>query len=75
MLTARDAVDARVEGLDAGADDYLTKPFDFRELLARVRALTRRERRPVAVERLTVRHVTIDLSRARRMEKRSRGDR
>ena len=48
MLTARDAVDARVEGLDAGADDYLTKPFEFRELLARVRALTRRDRRPLA---------------------------
>ena len=48
MLTARDAVEARVEGLDAGADDYLTKPFDFRELLARVRALTRRDRRPLA---------------------------
>ena len=47
MLTARDAVEARVEGLDAGADDYLTKPFDFRELLARVRALTRRDRRPL----------------------------
>ena len=42
MLTARDAVESRVEGLDAGADGYLTKPFDFRELLARVRALTRR---------------------------------
>ena len=47
MLTARDAVEARVEGLDAGADGYLTKPFDFRELLARLRALTRRDRRPV----------------------------
>jgi heavy metal response regulator len=43
MLTARDAVDDRVEGLDSGADDYLIKPFCFRELLARIRALLRRE--------------------------------
>jgi len=42
MLTARDAIDDRVEGLDAGADDYLVKPFDFKELLARLRALSRR---------------------------------
>lgn len=42
MLTARDAIDDRVEGLDAGADDYLVKPFAFRELLARLRALLRR---------------------------------
>jgi two-component system, OmpR family, copper resistance phosphate regulon response regulator CusR len=42
MLTARDAVEDRVEGLDSGADDYLPKPFDFEELLARVRALLRR---------------------------------
>jgi two-component system, OmpR family, copper resistance phosphate regulon response regulator CusR len=42
MLTARDAVEDRVTGLDAGADDYLVKPFAFRELLARVRALVRR---------------------------------
>ena len=42
MLTARDAVDDRVRGLEAGADDYLTKPFAFRELLARIRALARR---------------------------------
>jgi len=61
MLTARDAVEARVEGLDAGADDYLTKPFDFRELLARLRALTRRERRPLASERIEVRGLTIDV--------------
>jgi DNA-binding response OmpR family regulator len=42
MLTARDAIDDRVAGLDAGADDYLVKPFDFKELLARLRALSRR---------------------------------
>jgi two-component system OmpR family response regulator len=42
MLTARDAVDDRVTGLDAGADDYLSKPFSFEELLARIRSLTRR---------------------------------
>jgi DNA-binding response OmpR family regulator len=42
MLTARDAVEARVEGLDAGADDYLVKPFERQELLARLRALLRR---------------------------------
>jgi DNA-binding response OmpR family regulator len=39
MLTARDAVLDRITGLDSGADDYLTKPFDFHELLARARAL------------------------------------
>ena len=52
MLTARDAVTDRVRGLDAGADDYLTKPFAFDELLARVRALTRREapERPSALK-------------------------
>jgi len=42
ILTARDSVDDRVTGLDCGADDYLTKPFDFKELLARLRALARR---------------------------------
>ena len=42
MLTARDAVESRVEGLDSGADDYLVKPFDRQELLARLRALLRR---------------------------------
>jgi two-component system copper resistance phosphate regulon response regulator CusR len=52
MLTARDAVDDRVRGLDSGADDYLTKPFDFKELLARIRALLRRPReiRPESIQ-------------------------
>ncbi len=44
MLTARDAVEDRIRGLETGADDYLPKPFDFGELLARVRALARRDR-------------------------------
>src|SRR2546423_9237859 len=43
MLTARATIDDRVMGFDAGADDYLTKPFSFRELLARIRALLRRD--------------------------------
>jgi len=58
MLTARDAVEDRISGLDHGADDYLTKPFEFRELLARMRALLRRpaELKPsqLAVENLTL---------------------
>src|SRR5207244_6143271 len=44
MLTARDAPPDRIQGLDSGADDYLVKPFDFGELLARIRALQRRPR-------------------------------
>jgi two-component system OmpR family response regulator len=52
MLTARDATDDKIVGLDAGADDYLSKPFSFEELLARLRALTRRApaERPVVLE-------------------------
>jgi two-component system copper resistance phosphate regulon response regulator CusR len=52
MLTARDAVEDRIGGLDTGADDYLTKPFEFGELLARLRALLRRgqELRPTIIQ-------------------------
>src|ERR687889_389916 len=50
MLTARDAIDDRVAGLDAGADDYLVKPFALKELKARLRALLRRAEPPSAEE-------------------------
>lgn len=60
MLTARDAVDDRVAGLEVGADDYLTKPFAFRELLARVRALARRRGAPLP-ETLRVSDLEVDL--------------
>jgi len=71
MLTARDAIEDRVAGLDCGADDYLEKPFDFRELLARLRALLRRGSRPPLPERLTVGDVEVD-TRARRVFRASR---
>jgi DNA-binding response OmpR family regulator len=60
MLTARDAVNDRVQGLDAGADDYLSKPFAVEELLARVRALGRRASN-AASEILAVGDLTIDV--------------
>ena len=60
MLTARDAIDDRVRGLEAGADDYLTKPFAFRELLARVRALARRQP-ALAPQRIRVADLDVDL--------------
>lgn len=59
MLTARDAVSDRVKGLDAGADDYLTKPFSFEELLARLRALIRRTA-PPSVDCLVVGDLKVD---------------
>ncbi len=59
MVTARDAVGNRIEGLDSGADDYLVKPFDMQELLARVRALLRRPQQRVA-EVLTLKDLLLD---------------
>ena len=61
MLTARDAVDSRIAGLDSGADDYLIKPFDFGELLARLRAVIRRGRLPLTPEVVRVGNLRIDL--------------
>src|SRR6266705_3447107 len=66
MVTARDAVEARIEGLDCGADDYLVKPFDFGELLARLRALIRRGGHPMLPERVTVGPLAMD-TRSRRV--------
>ena len=60
MLTARDTVDDRVQGLDAGADDYLTKPFAFRELVARLHALARRRPTPLP-ELITVADLEVEL--------------
>jgi len=71
MLTALDGVEQRIAGLDAGADDYLTKPFDFGELLARLRALTRR-RGDVAPATIVVGDLAIDTSR--RTVRRNRRD-
>lgn len=66
FLTAKDQVQDRVRGLDLGADDYLVKPFDFSELLARVRTLLRRQRPQVAeTEILTVNDLNLDLKRRR----------
>lgn len=61
LLTARDAVDDRVKGLDAGADDYLTKPFEFAELAARLRALRRRS--AIGAARVDLGGLQIDISR------------
>lgn len=63
FLTAKDTLDDRVSGLDAGADDYLIKPFELRELLARVRALLRRSLtlEPVPPQRLQVEDLELDM--------------
>ncbi len=61
LLTARDSVGDRVGGLDAGADDYLTKPFEFEELAARIRALLRR-RSPEKTDAVSVGDLTVEFS-------------
>ena len=71
MVTARDAVEARIQGLDCGADDYLVKPFDFGELLARLRALIRRGGQPVLPERIALGALTLE-TRGRRVLVRGR---
>jgi DNA-binding response OmpR family regulator len=70
MLTAKDAIDDRVTGLDAGADDYLCKPFVFRELEARLRSITRREPNPQR-QVLSVGDLVMDLA-TRRVRRGSR---
>jgi DNA-binding response OmpR family regulator len=65
MLTARDTLDDKLTGLDAGADDYLVKPFEIRELEARVRALIRRDRRQVSAEVLQVGDLVLDTATLR----------
>ena len=60
MLTARDAVQMRIAGLDSGADDYMTKPFDLQELLARLRALMRRGARAPLPEQVRVGALVLD---------------
>jgi DNA-binding response OmpR family regulator len=65
MLTARDTLDDKVKGLDAGADDYLVKPFAIQELEARVRALIRRDRRQVSTEVLKVGGLVLDTATLR----------
>lgn len=62
MLTARDTVDDKVAGLDAGADDYLVKPFELRELDARLRTLLRRQRGAVVQETIRVADLLLDTS-------------
>lgn len=69
MLTAKDTVGDRIEGLDSGADDYLVKPFEIDELLARLRALSRRNYAPIVEEEVHIRDLVLNrLSHIVRLE-------
>ncbi|WOY89070.1 response regulator transcription factor [Ligilactobacillus murinus] len=63
ILTAKDSLADRVKGLDIGADDYLVRPFEFEELLARIRALLRRKKRDVLSDTVQFRDVTINIAK------------
>lgn len=65
MLTARDATEDKIQGLNTGADDYLTKPFDFGELLARIRALLRRRSGAASVTKIEIADLTVDTNSRR----------
>lgn len=63
LLTAKDSLNERIEGLDAGADDYLVKPFEHEELLARLRALSRRNFAPIQEEIVTLNGILLNRSK------------
>jgi len=62
MLTAKDALQDRIIGLDSGADDYLVKPFEVVELLARIRALARRNFAPIQEQTVQIKNITVNLT-------------
>ena len=63
MLTAKDSLADRITGLDLGADDYLVKPFEFEELLARIRAMLRRKKRDVLSDTVQIGDITINIAK------------
>lgn len=63
ILTAKDSLANRVKGLDIGADNYLVRPFEFEELLARIRALLRRKKREVLSDTVQLKDMTINIAK------------
>lgn len=68
ILTAKDSLEDRVTGLDLGADDYLVKPFEFEELLARIRAMLRRKKRDILSDTIKVGELAINISKRQVMK-------